>query len=436
MKKKILVPIGLLLLSLLLGGCATRTIDEMYSLPRRSARNNNLRSVMESAMAGRTYAAPVSGDNQESVQSADLTGDGREEYLIFTKGEKNEALQILLFRQLSDDTFEHWETIDCKGSSFDQVSYATIDDQPGCELIVGTQLNEKVTKTVSLFSFAKEQAEKIKSMLYIKFVICDLDADGCSELMVIQNGEAEAANGIARLYSYTEGSVQGSVEAKLSVSPEHIRRIAVNKLSSGEPAVYIASSYYESAIITDIFALKNETFSNISQSSEFGTSMQTLRNNYVYAEDIDNDGILEMPGLVSMMYNTTEQTLVRWFAMDVDGLETNKMYTFHNLDDGWYIQLESDWIDRFAAERNGYTYTFYMWNNSYGTAVPVFTVYALTEKDRDMQAAQQNRFALYRGEDVVYAAKLESGSAMYGMTESYLVNNFHLIRQDWKTAES
>lgn len=254
--------------------------------------------------------------------------------------------------------------------------------------------------------------------------------------MVIQNGEAEAANGIARLYSYTEGSVQGSVEAKLSVSPEHIRRIAVNKLSSGEPAVYIASSYYESAIITDIFALKNETFSNISQSSEFGTSMQTLRNNYVYAEDIDNDGILEMPGLVSMMYNTTEQTLIRWFAMDVDGLETNKMYTFHNLDDGWYIQLESDWIDRFAAERNGYTYTFYMWNNSYGTAVPVFTVYALTEKDRDMQAAQQNRFALYRGEDVVYAAKLESGSAMYGMTESYLVNNFHLIRQDWKTAES
>ena len=77
-----------------------------------------------------------------------------------------------------------------------------------------------------------------------------------------------------------------------------------------------------------------------------------------------------------------------------------------------------------------------MWNNSYGSAVPVFTVYALTGRDRDSQAATQNRFALYRGEDVVYAAKLESGSAIYGMTENYLRANFHLIRQGWNTSES
>ena len=77
-----------------------------------------------------------------------------------------------------------------------------------------------------------------------------------------------------------------------------------------------------------------------------------------------------------------------------------------------------------------------MWNKSYGTAVPVFTVFTLTGKDRDMQAQAQNRFPLYRGEDVVYAAKLESGSAIYGMTENYLRSNFHLIRQDWTTSES
>ena len=120
----------------------------------------------------------------------------------------------------------------------------------------------------------------------------------------------------------------------------------------------------------------------------------------------------------------------------MDGRETNKLYTFHNFDDGWYIQLNSDWIDRIAAEKNGSTYTFYMWNNSYGSAVPVFTIYALTDRDRDSQAALQNRFALYRGEDVVYAAKLESGSAIYGMTENYLQANFHLIRQGWNTSES
>ena len=436
MKKRILAFAALLAGMLLLGGCAGRTVDEMYSLPRRSSQNNDLREVVEAAMEGVTYAAPVSGENQESVQTADLDGDGVEEYLVFARGEKDSSLQILLFRQNADRKYEHWETIVCKGASFEQIQYAPIDDKPGDELIVGTWINEQVTRTVSLYSFASGQTTKIKSMIYIKFVVCDLDSNGRSELMVIQNGEAEADSGSVRLYSYSDGNVVGSVEAKLSVSPEHIRRIAVNKLDSGEPAVYVASASNENAVITDIFALRDETFSNISQSSDLGTSMQTLRNYFVYAEDLNNDGILELPSLLSMMYNTTEQNLIRWFTIDINGRETDKLYTFHNIEDGWYIQLDGQWIDRFAAEKNETIYSFYMWNNSYGTAVPVFTVYTLTGKDRDIQAQEQNRFPLYRGEDVVYAAKLESGSAIYGMTESYLRSNFHLIRQDWKMTES
>lgn len=436
MKKRILVPICVFLLTMLLAGCGARTIDEMYCLPRRSERNNNLRAAMESAMEGRVYAAPVSGANQESVQTADLDGDGEDEYLIFAKVIQDDSLQILLFNQLADENYELWEILDCKGSSFEQVQYANVDDKPGCELIVGTQLNEKVTRTVSLYSFASKQAEKIKSMIYLKFVVCDLDSNGCSELMVIQNGEAESSGGSVRLYSYADGNVVGSVEAKLSVGPEYIRRIAVNMLSSGEPAVYVASACNENVVITDIFALRDGVFSNISRSNDLGTSMQTLRNYYVYAEDLDGDGVLELPSLLSMMYNTTEQNLIRWFTIDIDGRETNKLYTFHNFEDGWYIELDSEWIDRFAAEKNGSVYTFYMWNNSYGTAVPVFTVYSLTGKDRDAQAQTQNRFPLHRGEDVVYAAKMESGSAIYGMTENYLKANFHLIRQDWTTSES
>lgn len=436
MKKRILVPVCVVFLALLLTGCGARTIDEMYCLPRRSERNNNLRTAIEASMSGRVYAAPVSGSNQESVQTADLDGDGKEEYVVFTKVLQDDSLQILLFNQMDDEKYELWETIVCKGASIEQVQYADIDDKPGCELIVGTQLNEKVTKTVSLYSFASGQTTKIKSMIYIKFVVCDLDRNGRSELMVIQNGEAEADSGSVRLYSYSDGNVVGSVEAKLSVPPEHIRRIAVNKLDSGEPAVYVASASNENAVITDIFALRDETFSNISQSTDLGTSMQTLRNYFIYAEDLNNDGILELPSLLSMMYNTTEQNLIRWFTIDINGRETDKLYTFHNIEDGWYIQLDGQWIDRFAAEKNETIYSFYMWNNSYGTAVPVFTVYTLTGKDRDIQAQEQNRFPLYRGEDVVYAAKLESGSAIYGMTESYLRSNFHLIRQDWKMTES
>ena len=435
MKKRIGI-LALVLLLLLLSGCATKTIDEMYALPRRSERNSNLRSAIESAMEGRVYAAPISGANQESVQTADLDGDGKEEYLIFAKTVQGDALQILLFNQTADENYELWEIIDCRGASFEQVQYANVDDAPGCELIVGSQLSEKVTRTVSIYSFANSQAEKIKSIVYVKFLVCDLDDDGRSELMIIQNSDGDYGSGSVRLYYYSDGNVVSSAEAKLSVSPEYIRRITVNHLSGGERAAYIASAFVDNTIVTDIFALRGGVFTNVARSSELSTSMQPLHNYPVYAEDLDGDGILELPSLLTMMYNRTEQNLIRWFSVDINGEETNKLYTFHNFDDGWYIQLNSDWIDRFAAEKNGNTYTFYMWNNSYGSAVPVFTVYAFTGRDRDSQAAMQNRFALYRGEDVVYAAKLESGSAIYGMTENYLQSNFHLIHQGWNTSES
>lgn len=426
----------IMLLILLLSGCAAKTIDEMYALPRRSERNNNLRTVIESAMQGRVYAAPVSGANQESVQAADLDGDGKEEYLIFTKSAQGDGLQILIFHQLQDANYELWETIDCKGAAFEQVQYADVDEKTGCELIVGTQLSEKVTRTVAVYSFASGQSSKIKSMIYVNFLVCDLDSDEKSEIMVVQNGNSTSGNAVARLYRYSDGTMTSSVEAMLSVPPEYIQRMTVSQLSSGETAVYIAGAFLDNVVITDVLALKEDVFTNVARGGEITTGMQPLHNNMVFAEDLDGDGVLELPSLLNMMYNTTEQNLIRWFDVDINAQERNKLYTFHNFDDGWYIQVQSDWIDRLAAEKTGSSYTFLMWNNSYGTAVPVFTIFTLTGNDRDTQAAAQNRFALYRGEDVVYAAKLESGSAIYGMTESYLQENFQLIHQGWNSSQS
>ena len=57
--------------------------------------------------------------------------------------------------------------------------------------------------------------------------------------------------------------------------------------------MYVASSADGKTIITDIFAIKSGEFTNISFSNESGTSVRTLRNYYVYADDIDMDGVVE-----------------------------------------------------------------------------------------------------------------------------------------------
>ena len=92
------------LMLLILCGCSVLTVDEMYYPPKRSEAFDNLQTVMNDAMSGLDYCAPISGENQQNVQMADLDGDGLNEYLVFAKGTQDRPLRILVFRG-TDGTF-------------------------------------------------------------------------------------------------------------------------------------------------------------------------------------------------------------------------------------------------------------------------------------------------------------------------------------------
>lgn len=441
MKNRILPMVLLLFAVLLLNGCAMRTVEQMYCLPKRSDTYNELQSVIDSAMSGMEYSAPNSGDNQQTVQMADLNGDGKDEYLVFAKGGTEKPLHILIFRQDANGKAKLMETIESSGSAFEQVTYVDMDDSPGCELVVGRLLSDRVLRSVSVYTFGKGYAEQLLTTGYSKFLTCDLDESGIHELLVIQPGESNTRKGVAFLYSYRNGTMERSREADLSESSDSIKRIMSGKLQDGKTAVFVASSVNENAIITDIFAMQNQQFTNVSFSYEAGTSVQTLRNYYVYADDVDEDGIIELPSPITMRSifghrNSDQQYLIRWYALDSRGKEQDKLYSFHNFAGGWYLQLDSLWAHRLSVSQDGNVQVFYIWDQEFREAAPVFTIYALTGSDQDAQAKERNLFTLHRTEGVVYAAKLEMASGVYEITEDQLINSFRPIHQDWKTGET
>ena len=438
MKKKYLPLLAVLLAALLLTGCAMRTVEDMYALPKRSEIDSQFQSAIDMAMVGLSYSAPLSGENQQTVQSADLDGDGVDEYLIFAKGNSENPLHVLIFRQQEDGSCVLEEVIQSDGTAFEQVEYVQFDDNPGCELVVGRRLSEQVLRSVSVYSFTEDGAQLQLLNGYSKFLTCDLDENGRRELMVFRPGEAETDRGMAVLYGYNEGHIQRSVETGLSSDTADIRRLTLGRLQDGTPAVYVASSVDESAIVTDIFAMKEGRLTNVSFSGAAETSISTLRNYYVYAEDIDEDGILELPSIISMKpvvlwQDDDQRSLLRWFALDLDGWEFDKMYTYHNFVGGWYLRLNGDWATRVSVVQSDNTYTFYVWDQESRHPAPVFSVYALTGSLRDSEATEHGRFALHRAEGVVYAARLEESAELYGITQEELFDSFRLIYQDWQT---
>lgn len=440
MKKRILF-LTMLLTALLLSGCTMRTVEEMYALPKRSEEYKELQSAIDTAMYGLTYSSPQSGENQQTVQLADLNGDGLEEYLVFAKGASEKPLQVLIFTQEEDGSVRTMETIGLTGLTFEQVEYVEFDEEPGCELVLGFRVSDQVLRSVAVYSFQDDDARLLLLNSYSKFLTCDLDENGRSELMVFRTGEAETERGMAVLYSSNGGQIQRSVETELSEPTANIRRIAQGRIQDGAPAVYVSSSSDESAIVTDVFALKDGQFTNISFSGEANTSIGTLLNYYVYAEDIDDDGIVELPSLITMKAITNwgedaQKFLLRWFSVNSDGWEIDKLFTFHNYAGGWYLQLDKEWASRVTIDQNGSVYSFYVWDESYQSATSLFTLYVFTSSTRDEDAVSEGRFALYRTEGVAYAANLESGAEEFGITEERLIECFHLIRQDWQSGEA
>ena len=429
----------LIMAALVLVGCGMHAVQDLYCLPMRSEGYTNLQSLITQSMTGFEYSAPVSGDNQQTVQTADLDGDGQAEYILFAKGSSDKPMQIFVFSG-DGENYHLADTIESAGSAFDRVEYIQMDGRPGVELVVGRQVSDQVVRSVSVYSMSDGQLEQIMTANYTEFITCDMDNDRRTELFVLAPGDG--TKGVGALYRMEMGAVERSREVNMSESTDNIKRIMVSKLQGGTPAIYVASAVTDSSgIITDVYAMVDGELTNVSFSNESGTSVQTMRNYYVYADDIDDDGVLELPSLISTKNPDASgggesQYVIRWYALTADGAEVDKMYTYHNYTGKWYIQLEQTLAERIFVTARGSSYDFYLWNEDGTEYVSLMTVYALTGQKREEQAVADNRFVLYRSETVIYAANLGVAYADLGMTKETLTQCFNLILEDWKTGET
>ena len=139
---------------------------------------------------------------------------------------------------------------------------------------------------------------------------------------------------------------------------------------------------------------------------------------------------------ISLWRDEEQKFLLRWFSLDADGWEMDKLFTYHNYVGGWYLQLGSSWASRASVDQGNGQYTFYVWNESYDQATELFSVYVFTGASRDEDVTKDGRFALYRSEGIAYGAKLADAAAEYDLTGEYLTECFRLIRQDWQTGET
>jgi len=441
MRKKILLAALTAAITLLLSGCFVKTVDELYALPKHSDEYYDLQQAIDEVMAsGAEYSAPVSGINQQSVQLADLDGDGDNEVVVFLKNSSGEKpLNAYIFNQV-DGHYQNIAVIEGNGSGFESVEYLQLDDKPGMEILIGRQLSDQVLQAMSAYTLTDGHVVELMSANYTQYTTADLDGDGRKDIFILRF-DAEERQGVAELYRYEGGQMARDAEASMSTGVESIKRIVAGNMAKDVPAIFVASVYNENSILTDVFAFRDGSFQNVT-SSENGMSVQTVRNYFVYATDIDSDGLTELPELVDLPGTDGETySIIHWYNLDLDGKQTVKLTTYHNFSSGWYVTLPDAWDGKLAISKSGEVsgvrgYVFSQWNSATKRSSPIFTIYAFSGDDRNTVASSDGRFILAEKGDVTYAAELGSSTLAEKLSQETLKTMFNFIHIDWNSGET
>jgi hypothetical protein len=248
---------------------------------------------------------------------------------------------------------------------------------------------------------------------------------------VIYPGQAEDSPAAATLYSFQDDQMLRCAEVTLSMPVDDLKRVQLSKLSDGTMAVFASMSTESKSIITDVFVAQDGQIQTIIA----GHETETLRNYYIYPEDIDSNGSVDLPALLPMdvEHEGVNQCLIQWYTLDATGATQHTHTTYHNHQDGWYIRLNFDWVENLTLVQTEDEFAFWLWDDNKKDSVPFFSIMILTGPDRDAQAKEEGRHLLYKGETEVYVMTFHT--ELSNDDTQALQDSFRLIRMDWNNEE-
>jgi hypothetical protein len=275
----------------------------------------------------------------------------------------------------------------------------------------------------------------------VKYTAADLDQDQRQELVILRaNEEGES---VADYYSWQpDGSLANQSSARVSSTMAELSqqgKVTKGTLDDGVPALFVTGVTELPGAVTDILSVRDGELYNIVLSSATGVSGEIYPYCGLYPTDINSDDRTEVPRPVLSEDGRLQR--VDWYCYDSGGDSAVVLYTYHDMDDGWYLQLPETWLDRVYISRGAgtdeATVTFYTLEDNGQESVPILRISALTGSNRETKAARGDRFVLSRQMETIYTGELldTGGVWPYAMTEDDVRAAFNLIVTEWSTGD-
>lgn len=329
---------------------------------------------------------PKSGDYRSAFVMFDLDADGEDEALVFYNMPSwGGNVRIMVLDHQQDEWVSVYDAVG-EGTDVTEVDFQVLTASGRHCVLIGWEQGTSENTSISVYDYTGGQLRVLYESEYSQMLIEDLDQDGTKEIL-LGIFKASSKTGAIRLINDTEDGLQSASRVVMDSTITGFLGIEIGWLAQNQIAVFVDAYTSSTQIVTEIMVYTDDGKLRSLSSHYSGLDRPLLREVPVRCEDINRDGILEIPvslveyseeereednrkNLLQYLYLSNPEELER--LGEADSAENSQAgsvtFTFSpvwtgfvNLDYGFRFQFPEEWIGQVnvvkESDRNEWVFT-------------------------------------------------------------------------------
>ncbi len=422
--------------------------------PYPAGEERSIQDELTKNLGSFTLKYPKSGSYRSAILRADLTGDQRNDALVFYRQDESKPISLAVLSQ-DDGKWKFLSKKEGEGGEIDRVLFGDVNCDGLNEIIVGWTIYSSGLNIISAYSLqdntltsidVKEYSESKEaniSVAYTDMQIYDFDNDGSDEIIASYLNLSEVT-ATAKLIECHRGVDNAYTMSVTDTAPldGHVLNYAetkVAKLTDDRIFGVVLDGYKDNSTMITEYVYWNSTNGDLETpfyDVEEQAVLNTVRNVNITSRDIDSDGVMDIPVTQFLPgYDSTSENpmyLTLWFNADFGSngyTFLNKKKNIINLSDGYSITWQSAWDNKVTCridEKNRILFFYKYQKNRFAFSEELFRIKVFTVKEWKEDAHNPDyTVVLNTTEETVIAAIFSSEQTI--VDQNTINSSFSLI---------
>ncbi len=453
--KKLLLPTMFIII--FLSGCSF-TNFEMSNLmhpPKATGEMAEIQSLIEKTVGSDIiFKCPQNGEYKSAIIMHDIDGDGQEEAIaVYQVTAQDPQTHIMLIDKV-EGNWQVAKNINSKNTDLDKICFGDINGDGRENIILGWSSYTNYEKELTVIMFNNEDYVALyPSETYSDVTVNDFNSDGKAEILTLSVSKRDSSNignnenrtARASLIGFKSESNEFNVIDSVLMDSTVVKynNVQFGKLNEFQEGAVIDGTTDKSKTTTEIVYWDSSRKKLMAPLYNFQTFSSTafLRDNFVQSEDINHDGIIEIPQL-DLSYDGSDNNAVyvlSWFRYNTRNLtaeyvnsvimNNNDFYIFV-VPDEWKGSKQGLYKIKLEYDSSNRTMTIFEQVESNGHFVngrKILEITLMPKNEYDGLKSKSEYVVLAQENNRVYASKVLIENGELALSKEEIKSRFKII---------